>query len=159
MPVVKAALEAIDQGGYPAALARTAELLERRGAPLLLARVERRAQQIKEYAELLPDLPIHEWKLIRGEQDVIVRFEPERALATLPRLLAEPGDRERRALAVAVPRGEFPRVSKQPFRLREFPGAERSLDQCLVGSGAQRLSGQPRRSRHDTKRNRAAGGP
>jgi hypothetical protein len=95
LPFVRAALEAIEQGGYPAALARTAELLERHGAPVPLARVEHKLQLTKEYADLLPDLPIHEWKLIRGEQDIILRFEPERALATLPRLLAEQGDRER----------------------------------------------------------------
>jgi len=95
LPFVKTALESIEEGGYPAALARTAELLERRGGPVPLARVERKAQGIKDFADLLPDLPIHEWKLMRGEQDIIVRFEQERALATLPRLLTEPGDRER----------------------------------------------------------------
>jgi pimeloyl-ACP methyl ester carboxylesterase len=95
LPFVKAALESIEEGGYPAALARTAELLERRGGPVPLARVERKAQGIKDFADLLPDLPIHEWKMMRGEQDIIVRFEQERALATLPRLLSEPRDRER----------------------------------------------------------------
>ena len=37
----------------------------------------------------------HEWRRIRGEQDIIVRYEPARALATLPKLLADPADRER----------------------------------------------------------------
>jgi hypothetical protein len=36
-----------------------------------------------------------EWRRIRGEQDIIVRYEPEKAIATLPKLLAKPGDRER----------------------------------------------------------------
>jgi pimeloyl-ACP methyl ester carboxylesterase len=95
LPFVKAALAAIDDGGYPEALARAGELLARRGLPVPLARLELKAELVKEYADLLPDLPIHEWKRIRGEQDAIVRFEPERALETLPRLLGDPGDRER----------------------------------------------------------------
>ncbi len=95
MPFVKSALEAIEGGGYPAALARAAELLERKGAPIPLARLDRRAALTKEYAELLPELSVHDWKLVRSEQDIIVEFEPERALSTLPELLADPPDRER----------------------------------------------------------------
>jgi hypothetical protein len=95
LPFVKAALAAIGEGGYPEALARAGELLARRGMPVPLARLELKAELVKEYADLLPDLPIHEWKRIRGEQDAIVRFEPERALETLPRLLADPSDREK----------------------------------------------------------------
>ena len=95
LPFVKAALAAIGEGGYPEALARAGELLARRGMPVPLARLELKAELVKEYADLLPDLPLHEWKRIRGEQDAIVRFEPERALETLPRLLADSSDRER----------------------------------------------------------------
>jgi hypothetical protein len=95
LPFVKAALAAIGEGGYPEALARAGELLARRGKPVPLARLELKAELVREYADLLPDLPVHEWKRIRGEQDAIVRFEPERAVETLPRLLADPGDRER----------------------------------------------------------------
>jgi nitrogen-specific signal transduction histidine kinase len=40
-------------------------------------------------------MPRDEQRRIRGEQDVIVRYEPERALETLPRLLADPDDRKR----------------------------------------------------------------
>ncbi len=36
-----------------------------------------------------------EWRRVRGEQDLIVRYEPERAIATLPILLRDPADRER----------------------------------------------------------------
>jgi pimeloyl-ACP methyl ester carboxylesterase len=95
LPFVKAALAAIGEGGYPEALARAGELLARRGMPVPLSRLELKAELVKEYADLLPDLPVHEWKRVRGEQDVIVRFEPERALETLPGLLSEPSDRER----------------------------------------------------------------
>jgi hypothetical protein len=95
LPVVTGALAAVDEGGYAAALARVGELLARTGAPVPLSRIERKAALVKEYAELLPDLPEREWKLTRGRQYNIVRHEPERALTTLPALLADPGDRQR----------------------------------------------------------------
>jgi pimeloyl-ACP methyl ester carboxylesterase len=94
-PAVKAALDSLEYGGYAAALARAAELLARAGAPVPLARVERKAALLEECAELLPDLPTYEWKLIRGRQAVIVHLEPELALKTLGRLLVDPIDRER----------------------------------------------------------------
>jgi hypothetical protein len=94
-PVIQEALGAIDVGGYPAALARVAELLAPHGLHVPLARVERKAELLREYADLLPDLPVHEWKLMRGRQAVIVRYEPERALKTLGFLLTDPTDRER----------------------------------------------------------------
>ena len=46
---------------------------------------------------------------IRGEQDIIVRYEPARALETLPLLLAKPADRARlRALAGPPARRQTP---------------------------------------------------
>jgi hypothetical protein len=50
---------------------------------------------MSDYKKLLPDLEPHEWRRVRGEQDLIVRYEPERALATLPLLLRDPADREK----------------------------------------------------------------
>jgi hypothetical protein len=128
-PAIQGALRAIDAGGYAAALARAAELLGPQGVPVALARVERKAELLEEYGELLPDLPTHEWKLMRGRQAVIVHFEPERALKTLGCLLADPTDRER-FLAVldrvendrefcAEPTPEQRRVSRQ---IREMLG-------------------------------------
>jgi Mlc titration factor MtfA (ptsG expression regulator) len=40
-------------------------------------------------------MKMDEWRRIRGEQEIVVRYEPERALATLPGLLAEAADRDR----------------------------------------------------------------
>ena len=82
-------------GGYAAALARAGELLERSGVPIPLARIERKHALMKEYAELLPVLSEHAWKVTRGQQDVLVRRDPERALLTLPQLLSDPSDRSR----------------------------------------------------------------
>jgi hypothetical protein len=94
-PVVREALAALEQGGYAEALARAACLLVRRGEPLPLARVELKAELGREYADWLPPLRADEWRAIRGRQEIICRYEPERALQALPRLLADPADRER----------------------------------------------------------------
>jgi Mlc titration factor MtfA (ptsG expression regulator) len=44
---------------------------------------------------MLPAVQPDEWRRIRGEQDIIVRYEPARALETLPTLVTEAGDRDR----------------------------------------------------------------
>jgi pimeloyl-ACP methyl ester carboxylesterase len=95
LPLVQAALARMTEGGYAAALARTAELMESQGIKLPLAMFELKAELMGEYGDLIPKLPVHEWKLVRGEQDVIVRYEPERALATLPKLLEKGDDRKK----------------------------------------------------------------
>jgi pimeloyl-ACP methyl ester carboxylesterase len=93
--VVRDALEAIEQGGYAEALARTACLLARKGEPLPLARFELKGQLAREYADLLPPLPAQQWRAIRGRQEAICRQAPERAVETLPKLLASAQDRAR----------------------------------------------------------------
>jgi len=128
--VVKAALDALESGGYAAALARAAELLAQRGAPVPLARIERKAALMKEYGDLLPDLPTHEWKLVRAQQGVIVRFEPEQALAALPRLLADPVDRER-----------FMTVIERIVNDREF-AAEPNAQQLEIAKRMRKLLGR-----------------
>jgi hypothetical protein len=95
LPFVQAALAAIEEGGYPAALARVAYLLAKKGGPTLLTTLDLKAELLRDYRHLLPDLPFDQWRRIRGAQEIIVNFEPERALSTLPKLLADPADRER----------------------------------------------------------------
>jgi len=95
LPFVKEALASMAEGGFAEALARVGSLLARRGEPLPLARLALKQQLATEYRDMLPDLAPDEWRRIRGEQDIIVRYEPEKAIATLPQLLAKPGDRER----------------------------------------------------------------
>ncbi len=95
LPFVAEALASIAEGGYPEALARVACLLARKGEPLLLSRLQMKQELIREYRDLLPAMQPDEWRRVRGEQEIIVRYEPEQALATLPKLLADPADRER----------------------------------------------------------------
>jgi hypothetical protein len=44
---------------------------------------------------LLPAVSPDEARRIRGGQEIVVRYEPDKAVATLPLLLAKRGDRER----------------------------------------------------------------
>jgi len=95
LPFVQEALASIAEGGYPEALARVACLLARKGEPLLLSRLQMRQELMADYHALLPAMPPDQWRRIRGEQEIIVRYEPEQALATLPKLLARQGDRDK----------------------------------------------------------------
>jgi hypothetical protein len=95
LPFVQEALASIEEGGYPEALARVGCLLARKGEPLLLSRLQTKRELATEYRALLPAMPPDQWRRVRGEQEIIVRYEPDRALATLPKLLADPADRER----------------------------------------------------------------
>jgi hypothetical protein len=95
LPYVKEALAAIDKGGYPEAVSRTAALLARHGAPLPLTWIAAKKELQQDYGALLPDLPPDAWRRIRGEQDIIVRYERDRAIDTMPALLSKRADRER----------------------------------------------------------------
>jgi hypothetical protein len=86
-PFVKEALANIDRGGYTEAFARVAYLLSRKGEPLPLSRLTMRQELAKDYNYMLPDIALDKWRRIRGEQEIVVRYAPERALETLPSLL------------------------------------------------------------------------
>ena len=95
LPFVQEALASIAEGGFPEALARVACLLARKGEPLLLSRLETKRELISDYKDLLPAMPPDQWRRVRGEQEIIVRYAPEDALATLPQLLRHAADRSR----------------------------------------------------------------
>ncbi len=95
LPVVKEALVSIDKGGYAEALARVAFLMAHRDEPLPLTRLQLARELIEEYKDLLPELPPDEMRRISGEQEIIARYEPDRAVETLPVLLARRQDRDR----------------------------------------------------------------
>ncbi|UCG96529.1 MAG: DUF3141 domain-containing protein [Burkholderiales bacterium] len=95
LPYVQEALANIRSGGFAAAVARAAVLLARRGTFLPLARLSRNRQLIEEYADVLPAMTPDHWRRLRGEQEIVVDYAPQDAIATLPDLLSEPGDRAR----------------------------------------------------------------
>jgi hypothetical protein len=85
----------VAEGGYTEALARIAYLLMHKDEPLPLARLQTRDELARDYAAYLPQVPPDQFRRIRGEQEIIARYEPEQALVTLPQLLADPADRTR----------------------------------------------------------------
>jgi hypothetical protein len=95
LPFVKEALASIKEGGYPEAVARVFALLLEHGKPLPLRELESGRAFEEKHSRLLPRISPERERRIRGEQEVIVRYEPERALETLPHLLRRSKDRQR----------------------------------------------------------------
>jgi len=95
MSIVKDALASIDKGGYPEALARVGYLMAHREGPLPLSRVQLASELLEDYREFLPDMPRDQVRRITGQQQIIVRYEPEKAIETLPLLLSDAKQRTR----------------------------------------------------------------
>ena len=94
LPFVKDALASIAEGGYAEAFARVDYLVRPKGS-LPLSRLMLRQELAKDYADFVPSLPLDQARRIRGEQEIVAHYEPDRAIETLPQLLSEPVDRER----------------------------------------------------------------
>lgn len=132
LPFVREALASLREGGYAEAFARVAALLARRG-DLPLSLLATRHEIAAAHADLLPQLPPEAWRRIRGEQEIIVHYEPEQAIASLPELLAEPTDRERLLTLLE-------RLLQDPRVQRSRPSAEQlAMLERLRGV----LGGQP----------------
>ena len=57
--------------------------------PLPLSRLQLAHDLLEEYRDFLPELPLDEARRIGGEQEIIARYEPDKAVATLPSLLRD----------------------------------------------------------------------
>src|SRR5262245_60873799 len=77
LPFVKEALGAIAAGGYPEAVARISFLVARKGEPLPLTRLALRKELAAEFHDLLPEMPLDQWRRTRGQQELIVRYAPD----------------------------------------------------------------------------------
>lgn len=100
-PVVRQALERIAEGGFPEAFARVAFLLAGTDDPIPLSLLTTAQELIEDYADFIPPQSLEQSRRIRGEQEIIVRYDPERALETLPQLL---DDEERKRLLALIER-------------------------------------------------------
>jgi pimeloyl-ACP methyl ester carboxylesterase len=136
LPVIGQALAQLESGGYAEAATRIGFLLQRQGEPMPLSRLEMREEMVHDYADLLPHEPRDELRRIRGVQEIIVRFEPEKAIATLPKLLADPQDRARmiKLLDAVV---SDPRIQKQGITAEQTLALERI--RTVLGSSRKAL--------------------
>ncbi|KAF1693702.1 DUF3141 domain-containing protein [Pseudoxanthomonas koreensis] len=91
---VQDALASIAEGGFAEAFARAGALLAPQGG-MPLSRLVLRKDVARDYRDLLPDLSLEQWRRIRGEQEIIVRYAREQAIETLPALLADAEARDR----------------------------------------------------------------
>ena len=98
LPEVQAALAHISDGGFVEAVIRMLVLLAESRGNVRRDRLERSARVLTQ-DEPFRSLSMDERARIIHEQTLIVRFEMERAVETLPNLLPDP---EERALAAAV---------------------------------------------------------
>jgi Protein of unknown function (DUF3141) len=134
---VREALASMEEGGYPDALARVACLLASGGEPLPLAKLQLAHEMLEEYRDLLPDLAPADVRRIAGRQQIIVRYEPEKALETLPALLKSPGDGDR--LLVLLDRvfadGRVQRIQPTPEQKEMF-----SRIRAVLGASRRRLA-------------------
>jgi hypothetical protein len=151
LPIVKEALASIDHGGYAEAAARAAILLARKGEPLPLSRLDLKKELISDYKDLLPPMTLDQARRVRGEQELIVRFEPEQALATLPHLLHEQADRDRlvRLLETLLADQRVQKIKPQPEQLQLL---QRIRDSVGAGNGAARTRRRPSRAQHGASR-------
>jgi pimeloyl-ACP methyl ester carboxylesterase len=114
LPFVREALASVEEGGYAEALARMGAFLDRDAEAIPLGNLELRRDLLADYAEFIPPMPRDQMRRIRGEQDIIVRYEPADALHTLSKLLADPTDRERAVTLLARLLAD-PRVMKRKW--------------------------------------------
>jgi hypothetical protein len=94
LPLVSDALAAIGKGGYPEAVALMGALIGRGAGRVPVARLELVERFVRD-DEVLSGLPAETLRRIKAEQAVVAELEPERGLQSLPKLLAEPADRQR----------------------------------------------------------------
>jgi hypothetical protein len=140
LPLVRDALAAIGTGGYPEAVALIGALIGRGAGRIPLARLELVERFIRA-DEILSGLPADTVRRIKAEQAVVAELEPERGLHSLPKLLANPEDRQRvlALLDEAVVKVELTPEQQAMFeRVLAVLGAETAPRQLSGREGASR---------------------
>jgi pimeloyl-ACP methyl ester carboxylesterase len=140
--LVRDALDAIGTGGYPEAVALIGALIGRGAGRIPVSRLEL-VDRFLRGDEVLSALPADAVRRIKAEQAVVAELEPERGLQSLPRLLADPTDRQRvlaildEAVAAVIPTPE------QQAMLDRIRG--------VLGAAPTESTGPSRRSRRETR--------
>lgn len=126
LPTVQATLEAIDEGGYEAAVVRMLVLLADSRGSVRRDRLERSAQVLTTEPPFA-QLSAQRRAALIHEQSVIVEFEPEQALRSLVRLLPLPEQRHQAFESVRFVVGD--RSDMEPHSLHMFEAMEQLLGQ------------------------------
>ena len=128
----------MENGGYAEAVARAAFLLRNKGVPIPLSRIELTRAFVDKNADLLPDLPLIEIQRLRGQQELIVDADLERALQTLPVLLSDQKDRSRFLMLLQ-------RVVNDPDRPKAAPEQVAMFDRiCTILNVSKPVDAPPR---------------
>ena len=153
LPYVKEALASIREGGYTEAFARVAFLMARKDEPLPLSRVRHAAGPGQGLRGPASRAAAREWRRIRGEQEIIARYEPEQAIDTLAVLLADRADRERLLHAARARAGRQARAAVEADR-RADGDARAHPRRCSDSAGSRparrRANAAPTVARPDT---------
>ena len=152
LPLIKQALASIEQGGYAEAVARVAYLMAHEDVPLPLSRLHLAKELIEDYRDLLPKLPIEDMRRIGGKQEIIARYEREKAIETLPVLLSQRKDRQRLLTLID-------RVLADKRVQRIKPSAEQAATLASIRSVLGSLPRLPSASGHGNGSGRTATAP
>ena len=109
LPQVQTALDTIDRGGFAEAVIRMMILLAHARGSVRRSRLER-SNALLSQTEPFAAMSAEERAQMIHDQTVIIDFEPDRAVSTLPHLLPEASERRRAfdiVAQVAGPRGEM----------------------------------------------------
>ena len=145
VPVVRQALARMTEGGYPEAFARVGFLLAGTDEPIPLSLLTTAQDLIRDYSDLMPALPMDEWRRIRGEQEIIVRYDADRAIETLPRLLKD--DERERLIALIERVTNDKRVLERPPTQQQVAMLERvkkALGGSRISIRPEKLTGRKR---------------
>jgi hypothetical protein len=104
---------------------------------------------LDDYRDLLPDLALDEVRRIGGEQEIIARYEPERAVETLPALLPDRADRDRllKLLERVLADERVQRIRPSPEQAAMLVRIRQVLVASEVGRGGRRGGGAVARSK------------
>ncbi|MBZ6075917.1 DUF3141 domain-containing protein [Microvirga puerhi] len=146
---IKEALSRIEEGTRTAAIVRAALLLTKSGTGRRRLSAMKRARELVGRDVGLLDMPADAARKIIREQSYIVDFEPERALAALPKLLPSPEDRHAALELLKRLEGRMEANDKQLAMLGEIRRLLAESKPVAVGR-----AGDYRRAEHSVARRR-----